>query len=580
LPPSSQPRPEGSDEEEEEIQYGDEDDDHFEGFDIDPSQKEFMNELLAIAPEEEVELLSPPPSKKHKHKHSDKSIETATSKKTTASHSKQPEIKEFVQDFASSHPIYDKRKWAEEDVEEYQHDIYQFATAAGLGPHQARVQVMLAVGLWKMSKGLPVIRGEFSKEDERKMEDTLSAIGIAKELLAGGKKRKRDDDETASEVNTPNLASVKLAGVSGENLAKEEKRALRKAAKKARRREQMKLKKMGLKRRGSDASSSQSAQPGPVQPPKVTLQSSQSYYAQEASPPLPISTTGAESKKERKKRAKPGPTTSPHFSQSQPSPPMPKNNAQKALARLPKSIQEKLELAKLAVSDAVEVVEKTVEENKKRKAEVGEVEQGGSKKKRKKNRNKNRLGVDEREPKSKIEIEGHGEEAKKKKRRDRGRKSSTQQGSGEVEATTESAAEPMELDAVEYPSTEAADLIPESIKANILAAQKKARRREKKAKKREGDSTVQQADGEPIEASNTGLLTKLLDTNSQKNASQPTPEDTAVAPAEPLAELPDTNSKKPKDKKKKKKRKHAAENADVEANGQGSSENLLKARHS
>ena len=152
MPPSSQPRPEESDEEEE-IQYGDEDDDDFEGFDIDPSQKEFMKELLAIAPEEEVELLSPPPSKKHKHKHSDKV--PAPSK----SPSKQPDVKESVQNFASTHPIYDKRKWAEEDVEEYQHDIYQFATAAGLGPHQARVLVMLAVGLWKMSKGLPVIGG-------------------------------------------------------------------------------------------------------------------------------------------------------------------------------------------------------------------------------------------------------------------------------------------------------------------------------------------------------------------------------------------------------------------------------------
>jgi hypothetical protein len=547
LPPSSQPRPEESDEEEE-IQYGDDDDNDFEGFDIDPSQKEFMKELLAIAPEEEVELLSPP-SKKHKHKHSDKV--PAPLKYP----SKQPEIKESIQDFASTHPIYDKRKWAEEDVEEYQHDIYQFATAAGLGPHQARVQVMLAVGLWKMSKGLPVIGGEFSKEDERKMEDALSAIGIAKELLAGGKKRKRDEKE----LN----ASVKTAGASGENLSAEEKRALKKAAKKARRREQRKLKKMGLERRGSDVSFPQSAQPVPVQPPQVNLQSSQAYYAQETSPALPNSTPGAESK-EKKKRAKPGPTNSPHFSQS--SPAKPKNNAQKALARLPKSIKKKLELAKQAVSGAAEVVEKAVEENKKRKAEdgEGEVEQGGSKKKRKKNRNKNRLG---------------GEEAKKKTRRDRGRKYGAQQGSGEVEATAESAAEPMELDAVEYPSTEAADPIPESIKASILAAQKKARRREKKAKKSEGDSAVQQTDGEPIEAFNTELLTELPDTNSQKNASRPTPKDTAVAPAEPLAELPDTNSKKPKDKKKKK-RKHAAENADVEANGQESSENLSKARHS
>jgi hypothetical protein len=565
LPPSSQPRPEESGEEEEEIQYGDEDDDDFEGFDIDPSQKEFMKELLAIAPEEEVELLSPPPSKKHKHKHSDKS--PAPSK----SPSKQPEIKESVQDFASTHPIYDKRKWAEEDVEEYQHDIYQFATAAGLGPHQARVQVMLAVGLWKMSKGLPVIGGDISKKDERKMQDTLSAIGIAKELLAGGKKRKRDEKE----VN----ASVKTAGASGENLSTKEKRALKKEAKKARRREQRKLKKMGLERRGSDVSSSQSAQPVPVQPPQVNLQSSQSYYAQETSPALPKSTSGVESKKEKKKRAKPGPTTSPHFSQS--SPAKPKNNAQKALARLPKSIKKKLELAKQAVSGAAEVVEKAVEENKKRKAEdgEGEVEQGGSKKKRKKNRNNNRLGADEGEPKSKIEIEVRGDEAKKKKRRDRGRKSGAQQGSGEAEATAESAAEPMELDAVEYPSTEAADPVPESIKASILAAQKKARRREKKAKKSEGDPAVQQADGEPIEASNTELLTELPDTNSLKNASQPTPKDTAVAPAEPLAELPDTNFKKPKDKKKKK-RKHATENADVEANGRGSSENLSKARHS
>jgi hypothetical protein len=536
LPPSSQPLPEESEaEEEEEIQYGEEeDDDDFEGFDIDPSQKEFMKELLAIAPEEEVELLSPPPSKKHKHK--------------VPTPSKQPEIKESVQDFASTHPIYDKRKWAEEDVEEYQHDIFKFATAAGLGPHQARVQVMLAVGLWKMSKGLPVIGGEFSKEDEEKMEGTLSAIGIAKELLAGGRKRKRDEKE----VNT----SVKTAGASGEKLLTKEKRALKKAAKKARRREQMKLKKMGLEWRGSDASSSQSAQLLPLQPPKITLQSSQSYYAQSPSPALPNSTARAESKKEKKKRAKPGPTVSRHFS------PPKRNNAQKALARLPKSIQEKLELAKQAVSGAVEVVEETIEENRKRKAEdgEGEGEHAGSKKKRKKNRNKNRLGVDEEggstETKAKIETAGQGEGEgaknaadgdvpKKKKRRDRGRKSGAKQESGEVEAT----AELMELDAVEYPSTEAAEPIPESIRASILAAQKKARRREKKAKKSEDDSVVQQADGEAIEASNT----------------------------EPLTELPDTNSKKPKEKKK---RKHAAENAEVEASGQGSSENLSKARHS
>ena len=72
MPPSSQPKPEESEEEgedaqEEEIENGEEDDDDFEGFDIDPSQKEFMKELLAIAPEEEVELLSPPPSPNGKH---------------------------------------------------------------------------------------------------------------------------------------------------------------------------------------------------------------------------------------------------------------------------------------------------------------------------------------------------------------------------------------------------------------------------------------------------------------------------------------------------------------------------------
>jgi hypothetical protein len=110
--------------------------------------------------------------------------------------------------------------------------------------------------------------------------------------------------------------------------------------------------------------------------------------------------------------------------------------------------------------------------------------------------------------------------------------------------------EPMEVDAVEYPSTETTEPLPESIKASILAAQKKARRREKKAKKNGDGAAVEQADGEAIGASNT----------------------------EPLTELPDTNSKKQKDKKKK--RKHAAENAEVEANGQGSSENLSKAHHS
>jgi hypothetical protein len=229
-PPSSQPRPESVPEDEDEDEDEDEEghateiiseeqgaaenmieisskyeeynneeteeEDEFAGFDVTPEEKEFLNELLDVAPPEEVKKLTG-----KNRRSSDPFSDIMPDKQTTKN----------VGSFAKDHPFRKQQAWTKAELQEYMDDVYEFATAAGMSEFHAGLEVQKATGAWKLQKGLPLDNeDELEAERKERVKNLESSVHfghhklhLAKDKLreeghSKHKKRKRDPEGSQS----------------------------------------------------------------------------------------------------------------------------------------------------------------------------------------------------------------------------------------------------------------------------------------------------------------------------------------------------------------------------------------------
>ena len=100
-------------------------------FDVESEEKDFLIEMLGVAPKDEVEMLQ-------------KARET------------KPDTVKLVEDFAKSHPIYEQREGDidEEAVVQFQRDVYDFARATRMKRKKAKMDARRAVAAWINYVGL------------------------------------------------------------------------------------------------------------------------------------------------------------------------------------------------------------------------------------------------------------------------------------------------------------------------------------------------------------------------------------------------------------------------------------------
>ncbi|KIN03923.1 hypothetical protein OIDMADRAFT_18105, partial [Oidiodendron maius Zn] len=94
-------------------------------FDVESEEKDFLIEMLGVAPKDEVEMLQ-------------KARET------------KPDTVKLVEDFAKSHAIYEQREGEidEEAVVQFQRDVYDFARATRMKRKKAKMDARRAVAAW------------------------------------------------------------------------------------------------------------------------------------------------------------------------------------------------------------------------------------------------------------------------------------------------------------------------------------------------------------------------------------------------------------------------------------------------
>jgi hypothetical protein len=161
----SEAEEDAEDEQDEEVEAESSVEDEFEGFDVNPEDKEFFNKLLDIAPPEAVmefigksRLITPQP------------LSTTTSGAQGAKRAKifaevqtlsdiAPDVQRAkrVKIFAEDHPVREQIRWTEDELQEYKDDIHGFAKAAGFSDLHADLEVGKAMGAWKIERGISLL---------------------------------------------------------------------------------------------------------------------------------------------------------------------------------------------------------------------------------------------------------------------------------------------------------------------------------------------------------------------------------------------------------------------------------------
>ncbi|PBP17320.1 hypothetical protein BUE80_DR011948 [Diplocarpon rosae] len=157
-PPSSQPRPESSDEEE----------DQEDTMMAEPKRDFMISQTLLLS-----ELL-PPDTPRTQHD--------------------LLQVKTSIQDFACEHPFWTQSLLEEDEALEFEQDVFKFAIAAGLTVNLAKIEVMRAMGKWKAAKGL-ALGGTGTNDDCEASESAGVVLQSTEEVIRGSgnvKKRKRD----------------------------------------------------------------------------------------------------------------------------------------------------------------------------------------------------------------------------------------------------------------------------------------------------------------------------------------------------------------------------------------------------
>lgn len=332
-------------------------DDLLDGFDVDSEEKEFLKELLPHASQEEHGLLQK--AKEGDDYTGSRRLSTFQSEAEFLTY-----LKSTVQDFAKEHPFWSLDRWADDDIAEFETDIHEFATAAGMDEKQAEAEFESAFELWKHARGLV---------------DTEMEVEVEAPPPSSSKKRKREEKSVPTG-----------------NPAEDDAKRRRKEEKKARKKEAKLLKMSVVATQPIDASQ------------KLKLQSSQDWYGASAvhdTIPLPLPPVAAESNpietktstvtkiavppktqapvlpsepaaqvskvtpstKRQRKKARQGPTTSTYFPGAEElvqnvSNEMVVDNA----IGLPSDLLAKVEAAKAAVANAIQTTENQHKRKRKR----------------------------------------------------------------------------------------------------------------------------------------------------------------------------------------------------------------------
>lgn len=194
-----------------------------------------------------------------------------------------------VQGFVREHPFWSQTKWEDDEMDQFEDDVEQFALAAGMEDHQAENEVKRAVQAWKLKQGIEVT--------DATLKTALNAAAkivnvVQNALIPEGLSKKRKRESKPIDVAPPTLEEVSA-------------KRLKKAAKKARR----KAKKQSLTQVGVETATSsvsaissqkQDQQKGEIEPAtksslatssqKLNLKTSEAWYAGDATV---ISTVGA-----------------------------------------------------------------------------------------------------------------------------------------------------------------------------------------------------------------------------------------------------------------------------------------------
>jgi hypothetical protein len=144
--------------------------DVFEGFDVNPEDKEFFQKLLDIAPPEAVMELTGMSRRAKPRTLPDSTLADSIVEPTSKTSWMPPESLSIVAPdeqkikrvkiFAEHHSFRAQEKWTEDDIQEYKEDVYGFAKAAGFSDLHAQLEVGKAMGAWKGERGIPVLLPE------------------------------------------------------------------------------------------------------------------------------------------------------------------------------------------------------------------------------------------------------------------------------------------------------------------------------------------------------------------------------------------------------------------------------------
>jgi hypothetical protein len=369
-----------------------------DGFDVAPDQKEFLKELLPHASQSELGLLQK--AKNDGQYAGTRRLSTFEDEMDFLEY-----LKTSVQDFAREHPFWTKTDWEDEDKSEFEDDVHDFATAAGMKPHQAQVEVMRALGAWKTERGLPLAVATNS-DDHKEIDTDMDLASDAPVIRISGKKRKRVENP-AGNVPAP------VTSVENDLDAESERKRQRKEKKKARRKAEIEQKKLRTVTGTVPRTT--------VSDRKLNLLSSQDWYsnstAKEAIPPsqskatpvpvVKVSSTpkaftptttkapvarvsGVGPSAKRRRKAKRGPVTSDYFPGAAAAIQAQLAEIVAETAPLTEPSTEALVVAEYEPSDAVKQMAQAAREAVENALKTAENQQ-----KRKKRRNKNKLPADQ-----------------------------------------------------------------------------------------------------------------------------------------------------------------------------------------
>jgi hypothetical protein len=150
--------------------------DVFEGFDVNPEDKEFFQKLLDIAPLEAVMELTGKSRRAKPRTLPDSTLPDSTVESTSKASWIPPQSllnvapdeqkSKRVKIFAERHLFREQEEWTQDDLLEYKDDVYEFAKAAGVSDFHAQLEVGKAIGAWKRGREPRVLLARYFDAEE------------------------------------------------------------------------------------------------------------------------------------------------------------------------------------------------------------------------------------------------------------------------------------------------------------------------------------------------------------------------------------------------------------------------------